>query len=216
MAVRIGASMSGSVKDFTDGVLKAGGLAVEAAVSAAGDNLKEVFRADVAAAALGTRLGNAIGSKFYANNGLDAAAIVFPRGTKAENIFRAWNEGATIVAHNGKEFLAFPTKDAGRGSTGRTALTPVAFTASTGIKLTFIPSKGGKAAGFLIGTAVSGKNGRGFRQATKGRAAQGRQRQSKIFFVLVDSTTVQARLHFKLLAQAEADKIPALIEREAT
>lgn len=201
MAVRIGASMSGSVKDFTDGVLKAGGLAVEAAVSAAGDNLKEVFRADVAAAALGTRLGNAIGSKFYANNGLDAAAIVFPRGTKAENIFRAWNEGATIVATGGRKWLAIPTEAAGHGARN-TVQTPAKF----GIALRFVPIKGKPNVALLVGAPVRrGKRSRGSR-ADKPVA----------YFVLIRQTRVPQRLHFELLAQAEADKIPALIEREAT
>jgi hypothetical protein len=205
----------GTLGDFAKDIEQGGALAVTAAVSAATDTLKEAFRDDVAAASLGARLGKAIGSKLYPRSGasLGAAGIVFPRGKKSEGIFQAWNEGATIVATGGRKWLAIPTAKAGHGTRG-SSQTPQKFTDATGIALRFVPIRGRPNVALLVGRAIAAKSGRGFRQATKGRRAQGRAVREEVFFVLVKSTTIPARLHFEQLARAVADQVPALIERE--
>lgn len=205
----------GSFSDFTDGIRKEGAIAVTAAVRGATDTLKEALRADVEAASLGAKLGNAIGSRYYPPNGasLQAAGIVFPRGKKSERIFQAWNDGATIVATGGRKWLAIPTPQAGHGARG-SLMTPQKFRESTGIDLRFVPIKGKPNVAILVGRATAAKSGRGYRRDTAGRRAQGRQAREEVFFVLVRQTTIPSRLHFDTVAQRAADLVPGLIEAE--
>jgi hypothetical protein len=206
----------GTLADFADEVKKAGALAVTAAVTAGTETLKDAFRADITGAALGERLGKAIGSKVYPRAGvsLDAAGLVFPRGKKSERIFQAWNDGATIVPTGGRRWLAIPTPKAGHGARG-SLMTPQKFRDATGIALRFVPVRGKPNVALLVGTATVAKSGKGYRRKTKGRQAQGRTYGDEVFFILIRSTTIPSRLHFEAIAQAVADKIPDLIEENA-
>jgi hypothetical protein len=212
MSIRIHAGFVGG-KDFSGwvrAVRDAGAVAVQAGVSTAATELRDEMRNQVSEAGMGERLGNAIGVNLYprAQKGsFTAAGFVFPRGRKANAIFDAFNSASVITAHQGR-YLAIPTENAGRGNRYAKA-TPEEFQHRTGIKLHLVKLKNGHLV--LMGEAIAGKRG-GVRAATKGRLAQGRNRQSLVFFVLIPAAHMPRRLSFDAAAQKWADRIPDLIE----
>lgn len=184
-------------------------IAVQSAVTAAAEGLKNELRDAVSAAGLGDRLGNAIGANVYPRGkySLNAAGYVFPRGKKAAAIFDSFNAGSVITAHKGR-YLAIPTKDAGRGYHFMKA-TPQEFQDRTGIRLRLVRFKKGTLA--LVGDAIAGRNGRGFRRASAGRLAQGRRAAPIVFFILVPVARMPHRLNFEAIAASWSDRIPDLI-----
>jgi hypothetical protein len=88
--------------------------AVAIATRDAGRGLKTELRRQVASVGLGQRLANSWRDRYYPNQKLDAASLVY---TKAPQIIRAFDEGAVIRSKRGR-FLAIPIENApGRGPT---------------------------------------------------------------------------------------------------
>jgi hypothetical protein len=189
------------------------GQATRGGVAAAAEGLKNELRQQIAAAGLGTRLGNAIGTNVYPRQGgsVGAAGYVFPRGKKAVEIFDAFNSATTIHAKNGL-WLAIPTRNAFLGGRGGHRPTPGEFEKATGIKLRLVAPRNSAKGRYqlLVGDSVAGRTGR--RPATARRIAHGRAADSVVFFILVPSVRLGKRLSFDALAEKWASRVPDLID----
>jgi hypothetical protein len=208
--------IGGGVRHFSGAARRTIALAVRAGVEQATVGLKGDLREQIVAAALGQRLGNAVGSDVYPKKStetLHPAGRVFPRGKLAEEIFDSFNTGATIRGKSGN-WLAIPTRNAYLGGRGGKRPSPGEFEQRTGIKLRLaVPRRSGKGRyQFLVGDSVASRQP-GRKAATARRVKQGRKVETLIFFVLVKQTTPGRRLDFAALAQRWADRIPGLIER---
>jgi hypothetical protein len=172
--------------------------AVRAGVAASTEGLKNDLRSQIRAAGLGIPLGNAVGSKVYPNGpSISAAGMVFPRGRKAEEIFTSFNDAPVIQTKSGRK-LAIPTKNAFLGGRGGKRPTPAEFESRTGIKLSVAPSKR-PGVSLLVGSRLAQK-------------VRGARREMLIYFVLLPLAQNRRRLSFDSVAQAWADRTPALIE----
>ncbi len=217
MAIRIRGATSEPFGSWVGARRKIAEVAVRAGVAAATEGFKLDLRREIAGA-LTARAGNMVGSKVYpAGPSLGAAGIVFARGSQADTILTAHAEGATIRGKSG--LLAIPTENVPQARRpgirgGSKPATPVEVEAMFNRDLRFVPVKGGKAKGVLVMDEVTRrKRGRGFRQATKRRRAQGRKTESVVMFVLVESVTLRRRFNPEAAAARWAARVPELIER---
>ncbi|MGA0595401.1 DUF6441 family protein [Enterovirga sp. CN4-39] len=197
--------------------------AVTAGMRDASAGLKDDLRDGVRGAGLGQRLANTWRGKSYPESGesVEAAAFVW---SKAPKLIDAYDRGVTISAR-GRRFLAIPTPEAGvrhatsarrRGTTGHT-LTPAVWERETGIKLRWVPGRGG---GVLVADAFY------MRQPARWRRRKSFQpiktsgprpgRKFIVIFVLVAQVRVQKRLDIDGIAKAWADRVPGLIARHWT
>lgn len=227
MAVRIAVNLTGpggqSIKEWARGLGRQGAIATTAAVGAAAEALKLDMRAHVRTIergggrrGFGNRLPNAIGSNLYPRKGkysFAAAGMVFARGDKAAQIFRAWSEGAVIKGRNGN-WLAIPMPYTPR--VGRAAPTPesVALHFGRPLKLEYRRTRRGLVPVLVIEgvTPARSRKRPGLRKATPGRRRQGRAAQSVIMFTLIREAHIPKLLNFDALAAKRAAEIPALIQ----
>jgi len=122
--MRIGAAIEGNLNEIMTQERDAATRGVRVGVEKATNSLKSRLRSRVQQAGLGSRLAKTWQSKFYPDEGLNAAGLVF---SKAEQIIQAHTQGTVIRARNGR-FLAIPTPEAVRLAQHkvgrRTKLTP--------------------------------------------------------------------------------------------
>ncbi len=195
-------------------------VAVKSAVAAATEAMKDDVReATWRAFSMSNRLPKAWRSQVYPRNAasMDAAGVVYVRKTAAD-IIRSASEAITIRARGGK-WLAIPTPDAGRfgvraGATGslnragnRERITPAGFERRTGIKLRFVPDRGGQRA-FLIADAAMRRRGIIAPYQGRGRGSRlyGPAGRSIVAFVLVRSVTTRKRLDLQQISQRAASR----------
>lgn len=208
-------SITGSMSEWIDTAGRDLAAATKAGVAAATEGMKIDVRQHIAAA-LGTRAGNMVTARVYPESGISprAAGVISPRRGNAEQILRSFTGGATIVGRDGVRWLAIPTKSVpglGRG----VAVTPRAVEVYFGRALRYVPPKiaGGKAGLLVLDDIVRGKNGRGYRNATKRRRAQGRRVESQVMFILVPQSRMPVKLRPEPIVERWASRVPELIER---
>jgi hypothetical protein len=185
-------------------------IAATAAMKEVGEGLCNDFRQDVIKAGLGRKLANTWRFQVYPSHGksLDPAAVVW---SKAPKILDAFDRNPNIVPVNGGKMLAIPTKNTpnkhARG--GATPMTPVEVEALYNQDLILRPGRLGHYYAFV--NVVAGKSGRGFRQATRGRLAQGRKPELVQMFVLVKSVRPGKRVDIQRRIDQWAARTPGLV-----
>lgn len=160
---------------------------------------KQAWRSQITGAGLGGRLANTIRSEVYpkGGNALNPAGYLY---TKAPKIIAAFSTGATIRPVNGARYLWIPTKNvprkAGRG--GRARMSPEEVELHFNAELVIEKGKSGELLAFL--PVIAARSGRGFRQSTKGRLAQGRKATQVLMFTLRRTVRLGKRLDLQELA----------------
>lgn len=187
--------------------------AMTGAMKDASGGMKEELRQQVVAAGLGVRLSRTWQGTVYPRTGssLEPAAYVY---SKAPRIIAAFARGATITPRF-TNFLAIPTESVPRKLGGRGAkrrMSPEEIEHHFNQDLTILPNP--RRAGSFLGlvNVVRAKNRRrpGFRQATKGRLAQGRERELILMFVFVRRTVMPRLLDLNAVAQRWGSRVAPL------
>ena len=179
--------------------------------------LEQTLRRQVTAAGLGGRLAGTWRSRVYPPSDTGAAGEVW---TVAPLIIRGFDEGATIVARDGSRWLAIPTANVPPRSWGskapgghpRRLMTPVEVEAAFNRDLRTVLPPGRRVGYLIMDQLVAARSGRGFRQATPRRLAQGRSAQPVLMFVLVPQVTLAKRLDIAGAVAAVEAEFPGLIE----
>lgn len=173
----------------------------------------EGFKTDlrrVVAAALGTRMGNAIGSAVYPKGqpSLGAAGTVFARGPAADKVLSAFGAGVTVRSADGF-FLAIPTEAAGRRLAGQ-RITPGAWERAFGQRLHYVYVRGGLSMLVADGVRI-GRTGR-IRQS-RGQRSSLRERNEVVVFWLVPQARLPKKYDADALARLWVARVPDLIDR---
>ena len=177
---------------------------VTAATQAEGVQLQQDLRLQTLGAGLGQRLANAWRLRRFPTTGvsLHPAAVV---KTNAGKIVDAFDRGVTIRSRTTGRWLAIPTPAAGPKRT-----TPQAWEQAAGLKLRFVPLRGGRSALLVADGARLTKGG--FVRELKDRSRSkdpGRLRgqASVVVFTLVRSIRLPKRLDIDLVASAAASRL---------
>lgn len=179
---------------------------IDGEVEAGTEALKADLRAETEAV-LGRRVANAWRSRFYSNKG-DAhgpAGLVWSRAARIINFFSA----DRIITPIGGAFAIPVNPVVKRG--GR-PMTPVEVEARFNQELIAKPLPSGNLGLFL--RLISGRSGRGFRAASRGRLAQGRKAVLTLMFVLIRTLRGHKLIDLEALGQRRAERVAANIERQ--
>jgi Family of unknown function (DUF6441) len=168
--------------------------AVASGTRDAGRGLKAELRRQVSSAGLGQRLANSWRDKYYPNQKLDAATLVY---TKGPQIIRAFDDGAVIRSGRGR-FLAIPTENAPRKGTDGRRISPSTFPEHRSGPLRFVPRQSGPSLLVVDGlrASFSRQTGelRGFRRATDRARRGGQGLATVVMFLLVPQVKLSKRL----------------------
>ncbi len=187
--MRISIDVQGDLAKMLREEGRKGAVATSRAMAQVGAAVKANWRSQIAAAGLGTRLGNTIRSQVFPKSGasLDAAALVYSRASK---IVGAFDRGAVIRAKDGF-WLAIPLPAAGKSNRGG-RITPGQWERRTGRALRFVYRRGKTA--LLVddgrvqqGARVMGRDG-------FSRAARGFRNRTVPVFALVPQVKLRKRL----------------------
>ena len=213
ITLSLGGNAAASLRQEADTLIAAavGGVADATA------SLEQTLRGQVLAAGLGPRLASTWRSRVYPPTATKASGEVW---TVAPLIIEGFDEGATIVARNGSRWLAIPTANVPPRSWGskapgghpRRQMTPVEVEAAFNRDLRTVLPRGGRVGYLIMDQLVAARSGRGFRQATSRRLAQGRSAQPVLMFVLVPQVTLSKRLDIAGAVAAIEANFPGLIE----
>jgi hypothetical protein len=181
--------------------------AIDEEVKVGGEGLRTDLRRQTEAM-LGTKIANAWRGKFYANKGQTGgpAAFVWSKAPKIIDFFSS----SKVVTPLGEAF-AIPTENVPKGARGR-RLSPIEVEARFNAELQPVKLKSGHLG--LVIDVVVGKSGRGFRAATKGRMAQGRQAKPVLMFILTKGPLHgQQLINLQAIADRAANRTADNIER---
>jgi hypothetical protein len=149
----------------------------------------------------------------YPNEKLDAASLIY---SKAPQIIRAFDEGASIRARRGR-FLAIPTENAPKRGTDRKRISPSNFPEQRFGQLRLVPRKNGPSLLVVDGVSASfsRKTGdlRGFRKASDRARRAGAGLTTVVMFVLVPQVKLGKRLDVEREAERWSSKLPLLIDQ---
>jgi Family of unknown function (DUF6441) len=200
---RVQASVVGDLERELVAEAKGAERAVTAAIRLAGAGVKAGWRAQIAGAGLGERLGRTIRDQYYPKGGtsISAAALVYSR---ASHIVGAHDQGATIRSKDGF-WLSIPTEAAGKGARGG-RITPGEWERRTGIRLRFVYRRGRPS---LLVADQARINTRGL--AKQSRSKAGRGQVSAVIFLLVPQVRLTKRLDLDAVTQEWRDRLPALV-----
>jgi hypothetical protein len=178
--------------------IRAGERAVSQAVSQAGTELKEGWRAQITGAGLGGRLANTIRSEPFPKGrpSLNAAVMVW---SKASVIVGAHDTGPLIRSKSGF-WLAIPTPAAGKSARGG-RITPGEWERRSGLRLRFVYRRSGPSLGRL--------NTRG--RAVGSRSRSGRGATTVPIFLLVPQVKLRKRLDLARDAERAQGAVPGMI-----
>ena len=142
---------------------------------------------------MGDRLANAWRGETFPRSrpSLDPAAYVYSRAPKLMDVF---TRGATIYPTDGRRYLAIPTDNVPnrRGARGAVAaMTPLDVEVLFNQDLIIRRGRNGHLLAFV--SAVPGSRGRGFKPATRGRLAKGREVRLVLMFTLVRQSVIRRR-----------------------
>lgn len=173
------------------------------------------LRSDVMQGGLGERVANAWRAEIYpksaAKRSHSPAVLVW---TKAPLIVEAFESGAAIKAKNGSTYLAIPTQHVPRKKNKR--MTPNQVEDHFNADLYFVKRKGSNTMLAFL-NVIRGKNGKGFRAATKRRRAAGRTVENILMFVLVRQVHLRKKLNarriFADLEEEWAELFPSEIAK---
>ncbi len=179
--------------------VKAGERAVKAAMTEAGGELKQAWRAQISAAGLGHRLPRTIRNRTYPQQGgsLDAAAFIW---SNAPEIVGAHDRGVLIRSKHGF-WLAIPLPAAGKGR-GGARLTPGEWEKRRGMRLRFVYRRRGPSVLVSDGRL----NSRGLGVAS--RSKTGRGRATVPIFLLVPQVKLRKRLDLARDVGRVASRVP--------
>lgn len=177
------------------------------------------LREQVTSNGLGQRLANTWRDRVYP----EQRESMMPTGyiwSNAPEIVDSFVRGATIRPVGGAKYLWMSTKNVPRARgrvnyRGRSikggAMSPEEVENMFNRDLDVRPGRGGTLLAFM--DAVKARNGRAFRQATKGRLAQGRTSKPILMFVLRKTVRLPKLLDLDGPAQQWADRYVAAFER---
>lgn len=202
--MKVAVKVAGSVAAIMRAEIAAGEKAVKTGIGAAGTALKLDWRAQIAGAGFGRRLGNTVRSATYpkSKDSLNAAAMVW---TNAPKIVAAHEEGATIRSKDGF-WLAIPTPAAGKKA-GGARITPGEWEQRRGLRLRFVYRKGKPS--FLVAEARVNKGG----QAVASRSKTGRGVATVPIFIMVPQVRLPKRLDLLGAAKKAISSVPDHILR---
>lgn len=168
--------------------------------------LKQDWRAQIAAAGLGTKLANTVRGRTFpvGRSSLDPATWVY---TNAPKLIDTFDQGPTIRPTDGRRYLAIPTNKVPRK--GRKRMTPLDVEVAFNQDLIVVPGKRGSRLAFV--DVVASRNRKGIRPATRRRVAQGRVRKLVLMFVLVPVVKVRKRLDLDALTVRAQARYSALL-----
>ena len=192
--MRITTKIEGNLRRDMEAEIRVGKMAALGAAAAIGATIKRDWRAQIAEAGLGRRLGNTIRSEAYPRQGsLNAATLVW---SKAKKIVGAFETGVEIRARNAR-YLAFALPSAGLKQIGK-RITPDEWERRKGRKLKFVQRPKGGALLIDDGTAIRGPSTFG-----RGGVKRGFRNRSVAIFILVP----RVRLQKKLGLYSSADRL---------
>lgn len=185
--MRIVTKIEGNLKLDMETEVRIGKMAALGAVTGVAAAIKMDWRAQIAAAGLGRRLGNSVRSETYPKNigSLNAAGLVW---SNAKKIVGAFENGVEITAKNSR-FLAFPLPSSGLKQLGK-RITPDEWERRKGRRLKLVRTSRG---GFLLiddGTPIRGPSTFG-----RGGPKRGWKTRSVPIFVLTPRVRLQKRLN---------------------
>lgn len=197
------------MKSLMDGI--EGDLAEAASLAMRDTTYKALLelREQVTSAGMGQRLANTWRDRVFP----EKRRSMTPSGyiwSNAPDIIDAFSRGAQIVPLSGRRFLAIPTKNvpSARGRRNSSSkMTPAQVENAFNQDLFFKRGRAGRVLAFI--NAVGALNGRGFRVATKGRRAQGRDPKPVLMFVMVPSVRLPRVLDLDVVAQRWAANFEA-------
>lgn len=190
----IGKALDAKLSDVADAV-------TQSMREATGD-AKQEWRDQIVAAGFGNRLANTIRSNVYPKSGdaLNPAGYIY---TKAPAIIDAFARGSTIRPVNGSRYLWIPTRNVPRRQGRGRRMDPEEVELHFNTELIILPSgKGDTLEAFI--EVVAGRS-RGYRQATRGRLSQGREKKMVLMFTLRRSVRMPKRLDLKVVADTGAN-----------
>lgn len=198
MSLRVQLALEGNLEKFSKDVQAKLAFATRYAVETYAKKLQLDLREDTRGAGLGEGVANAWRLNIYDEASASPTGLVY---SKAPLIVAAFGQDTTITAHGGHLYLAIPTANV--PGIGNRRMSPVEVEARFNQDLIFLPSHTGSTLAFV--NVVPAKSGKGFRPATKGRIAQGRQAQMVLMFVMVQQVHLRKRLNWpQLFADAKA------------
>ncbi|MFK4047659.1 DUF6441 family protein [Roseomonas mucosa] len=188
--------------------------AMTATMREASVGLKGSLRAQISAAGMGTRLGNAVRDKAYPDRtgAYSPKAVAEVRANRnAGAILRSFSQGATIVPGSGQRALAIPTARVPTDRYGR-KLSPAEAKLRFGERLVVIPGKARngtrilKSANAALALTEAVVTKRGLR---RGRA--GRRSKITILYWLVPSAQIPRKLNPEEAAAQWTAQLPRLL-----
>jgi Family of unknown function (DUF6441) len=212
--MKLAASLARSLQADIQTELREIERAVATGTREGGRGLKTELRRQVGSAGLGQRLANSWRNRYYPNQKLDAASLVY---TKAPQIIRAFDEGAVIQSRRGR-FLAIPTENAPRKGTDGKRISPSTFPEHRFGPLRFVARPSGPSLLVVDGLRASytRKTGqlRGFRRATDRARRSGQRLTTVVMFLLVPQVKLPKRLDVARAAEHWSAELPTLIEQQ--
>lgn len=178
--------------------------AIDEGVKDAGAGLKEELR-DLTFVVLGRRVAYTWQGRFYANPGNTGGPAAFV-WTKAPRIIDFWRAERVVTPLGGA--FAIPVNPVVKRFGKAMTIAEVEAKFNQDLEPRRLPS--GNIG--LFADLLRGRNGRGFRQATKGRLAQGRKTEKVLLFVLVRSLRSRKLIDLVGPANRWAAKVPALVD----
>lgn len=203
---------------------------VTASVREGTEKLKGLLRDETwRAFSMSNRLPMAWRSKVYpqGQDSVDAAGFVAVRGSAAAIIETALK--ATVIRARGGRWLAIPTDAAGKfglraglGGMGdhvnrrgaRERVTPAGFERRTGLKLRFVPERGGRRAFLVVDQAMRNRAtgvAAPYRSRGRGSKLYGPAGHTIVVFTLVPQVTTRKRMDLNAVAQEAGASVAGLI-----
>lgn len=207
--MRLTATIQGDLREITAGEVRKGKRAVSMAMAAAGAQVKDRWRDQIAAADFKgnvARLQRTVRHGVYpkGRQSLNAATMIW---SNAPNIMLANETGAVIRSANGF-WLAIPTDAAGKGAGGR-KMTPANWERKTGRELQFVYRKGRTA--LLVDTGRAGRGNQMVKRAGKLQSPRTYKNRYVVMFVLVPQVRLRKRLSVYAMAAQVGATLPARV-----
>lgn len=208
--MRLTAALRGDLERYMREELSDAERAVTVGVHETGLDVKAALRADTERG-LGRRLSKSWRHNSYpkAQYSLEAAALVY---TKAPELIRAFDEGATIKSKEGS-FMAIPTAFAPKRGIGRKRITPSNFPEHRFGPLRYVYIRSNLSALVVDNQRKrKGKHGGFARSRSKRALATGKGLWTVPMFYLVPQVRLKRRLNVAAVTESAASKLARNID----